>query len=286
MGSSFLITLREGLEVSLVLAILISYLVKTDRSKDVATVWKGAGLAALLCLVCGSAIHIAIGGLHGTANQITEGVIAVAAASVLTWMIFWMRTNARSLGLELRVRVDAATTAMSLAMIAFVATVREGLETALFLLSAQTAEDSGVGVVVGGLAGLGVAAALGWLIYRGGNRIDLRRFFRITGVLLIFFAAGLVGKAVHEFREALGLESGGLVDPAWSIDSGIWADGTFYEFVKGFFGWHKQMEWIRLLAHFAYLFPVLWVFLRPGGANTTRERTMAEGTPPAVRVPG
>ena len=267
MGASFLITLREGLEVSLVLAILISYLVKTGRADETGAVWKGTGLAALLCVVVGIIINAAVGGLHGTANQIVEGCIAVAAAVVLTWMIFWMRTNARTLGSELRQKVDAATTVSALAAIAFVATVREGLETVLFLLSAETGSSTGSEVVLGGLAGLVVSAILGWVIYKGGNRLDLRRFFRVTGVLLILFAAGLVGKAFHEFREALGLESGGLIDPVWTIESGLWADGTFYDFMKGFFGWHKETEAIRLIAYLAYLIPVMWLFVKPAPAT-------------------
>jgi high-affinity iron transporter len=272
MGASFLITLREGLEVSLVLAILISYLVKTGRSGETGAVWKGTGLAALLCVVVGIIINAAVGGLHGTANQIVEGCIAVAAAVVLTWMIFWMRTNARTLGSELRQKVDAATTVSALATIAFVATVREGLETVLFLLSAETGSSSGAEVVVGGLAGLVVSAILGWLIYKGGNRMNLRRFFQVTGVLLILFAAGLVGKAFHEFREALDLHSGGLIDPVWTIESGMWAKGTFYDFMKGFFGWHKETEWIRLIAYVAYLVPVMWLFLK-------KPRAVAPSTP-------
>ena len=277
MGAPFLITLREGLEVSLVLAILISYLVKTGRRHDMGAVWRGAGAAALMCLLVGLIIHAAVGGLHGTVEQIVEGTIAVAAAAVLTWMIFWMRTNARSLGAELRGKVDAATTVGALATVAFVATVREGLETALFLLSAETGSSSGAQVVVGGLFGLGVSAVLGWIIYRGGNRLNLRRFFQVTGVLLILFAAGLVGKAVHEFREALDFHAGGLIDPVWTVRSGLWAEGTFYDFMKGFFGWHSETEWIRLIAYVAYLVPVLWLFLRPApSAPTTTPSTQTQ----------
>ncbi len=274
MGASFLITLREGLEVSLVLAILIAYLVKTGRGSETGAVWRGTGLAVGLCLVVGLVIHAAIGGLHGTANQIVEGSIAVAAAGVLTWMIFWMRSNARTLGSELRGKVDAATGATALAAIAFVATVREGLETVLFLMSAETGSSTGSDVVIGGLAGLVVAAVLGVLVYRGGNRLNLRRFFQITGVLLILFAAGLVGKAFHEFREALGLESGFLIDPVWTIESGLWAKGAFYDFMKGFFGWHKETELVRLVAYFAYLVPVMYAFLKSPRATAapTAER--------------
>lgn len=276
MGASFLITLREGLEVSLVLAILVSYLVKTGRSAEVGGVWRGTGLAVALCVLMGTVIHLAVGGLHGTAEQLVEGFIAVAAAIVLTWMIFWMRSNARSLGSELRQKVDAASTVSALAAIAFVATVREGLETVLFLLSAETGSSSGVEVVIGGLAGLALASILGWVIYRGGNRLNLRSFFQVTGVLLILFAAGLVGKAFHEFREALDLHAGGLIDPAWTVDTGIWASGTFYDFMKGFFGWHAETEWIRLIAYVSYLAPVLWLFLKKGptvsiGSKATKE---------------
>lgn len=273
MGASFLITLREGLEVSLVLAILISYLVKTGRRSEAGAVWQGTGLAAFLCLVVGIAIHAAVGGLNGKVEQVVEGSIATAAAVVLTWMIFWMRTNARTLGAELRGKVDAATTVTALAIIAFVATVREGLETVLFLLSAETGSASGGDVVIGGLAGLAVSAILGYVIYKGGNRLNLKRFFQITGVLLILFAAGLVGKAFHEFREALGLESGVLIDPVWTIESGLWAEGTFYDFMKGFFGWHKETELVRLIAYFAYLVPVMFLFLKPGRPSSSTAST-------------
>ena len=267
MGASFLITLREGLEIAIVLAILISYLVKSGRGEAVSAVWRGSALAAGLCLVVGLVVHLAVGGLHGTVEKAVEGVIAVAAASVLTWMIFWMRTHARSMGTQLRQQVDEATTAGALATIAFVAVIREGLETVLFLLSADTQSASTGSVVTGGLLGLVVAAILGRLVYAGGNKLNLRTFFNVTGILLIFFAAGLVGKAFHEFREMLGLEDGWLVSPAWTISSGPWAEGTFYDFMKGFFGWHNATENVRLIAYFAYLLPVGWLFVRGARNN-------------------
>lgn len=264
MSASFLITLREGLEIALVLAILIAYLVRTGRGSEVGAVWRGSGAAAALCIVLGIGIHIATGGLHGSAEKAVEMVIALAAASVLTWMIFWMRRNARTMGAELRQQVDNATTATALSVIAFVAVLREGLETALFLLSAETSSSSGASVVFGGVAGLVIAAVLGWLFYSGGNKINLRTFFNITGILLLLFAAGLFGKAVHEFREMMSIESGWLWEPAWTVSSGIWAKGTFYDFAKGFFGWHAETERLRLIAYFAYLIPVGYLYLRKG----------------------
>jgi len=267
MGASLLITLREGLEIAIVLAILLSYLVKSNRANEAQAVWRGAGAAAVLCIAAGVVIHLATGGLHGSAEKAVEMVIAAVAASVLTWMIFWMRTHSRSMGAELRQQVDEATTATALAAIAFVAVLREGLETALFLLSAENASSSGSSVVIGGLLGLAVAAVLGRLFYMGGNRINLRTFFNVTGILLILFAAGLVGKAFHEFREMMSIESGWIWQPVWTVESGIWSSGTFYDFMKGFFGWHAETERIRLLAYFAYLIPVGYLFLRGSSSS-------------------
>lgn len=278
MSAAFLITLREGLEISLVLAILVSYMVKNGRSSDLPAVWRGTGLAVLLCIAMGVAVHFAVGGLNGKVEQAVEGTIALAAAAVLTWMIFWMRANARSIGGELRSKVDAASTSRALIAIAFVAVVREGLETVLFLLSADTATSSGSAVVIGGLIGLAVASVLGVVVYKGGNRLNLKVFFNITGVLLIFFAAGLVGKMFHEYRELLGFESGGLVNPAWTIESGLWSSGTFYDFMKGFFGWHNETEWIRLISYAVYLTSVMYLFLRPA------KTVAAKVWPPAKTV--
>ena len=143
-------------------------------------------------------------------------------------------------------KVDGATSARAIMFIAFVAVAREGFETVLFLLGAETGNASGGQVMLGGLLGLAVSAVVGVLVYRFGKNIDLRKFFRITGVLLIFFAAGLVGKAVHEFRELLGLEDGWLFQPVWTITSGPLASGTLYDFLKGLFGWSSDPERIRV----------------------------------------
>ena len=276
MGASFLITLREGLEIALVLAILIAYLVKTDRRSEMVAVWKGAGLAVGFCLAGGVVFHAIVGDFEGKPEQFIEGTIALIAPLVLTWMVFWMRKNSRGLGAELRAQVDRATTARALGAIAFVAVLREGLETVLFLLSAETSSSSGSSVVFGGLLGLGLAAVLGRVVYVGGNRVNLRVFFNVTGVLLILFAAGLFGKFFHEYRELLGFESGWLVQSAWTVSGGAWASGTFYDFVSGFFGWHKEAENVRVIAYFAYLVPIGWLFLRAHGGQTTTKTSADE----------
>ena len=261
MGSSFLITLREGLEASLILAILLTYLKKTDRWADARFDWAGTAAAIGICLVTGVAIFIALDGLNGKVEYAVEGFIALSATAVLTHMIFWMRSHARTLGKELRDKVDASV-GSALAIIAFVAVLREGLETVLFLLSAETATASGSDVVVGGLIGLALSVVIGFGVYRSGNRLNLRTFFNVTAVLLLLFAAGLAGKAVHELRLLISWEAGWLVSSAWTLESGLFATGTFYDFMRGLFGWHKNPENIRVLAYFAYLIPVLLVYLR------------------------
>jgi high-affinity iron transporter len=272
MGSSFLITLREGLEISLVLAILISYLVKSNRGSEQSAVWLGSGIAALLCVALGLAFHFIAGGLNGHVEQAVEGVLATLAASVLTWMVFWMRKNARTLGGELRAKVDAATTTRALVVIAFIAVLREGLETVLFLLSAETASTSGGEVVLGGIIGLAIAAGLGYLVYAGGNKLNLKTFFNITGILLILFAAGLAGKAVHEFRELIEWESGWLISSPWTIASGPFSSGWVHDFLKALFGWASAPERLRVIAYFGYLIPVLWLYLRKGTTGGNNER--------------
>ena len=286
MGASLLITLREGFEISLILAILATYLVKTGRRGALRQVWLGTGIALAGCLAVGLVVNAAVGGLHGKSEQAVEGIIALAACAVLTWMIFWMRRNARSMGGDLRARLDQAATPGAVVIIALVAVVREGLETVLFLLSART-EDSGASgssVVIGGLIGLAIAAALGWATYLGGARINMRYFFNITGVLLVLFAAGLFGKAFHELRELFGFETGWLIEPTWTVASGPFADGSFYDFLKGFFGWAAEPERVRVLAYLAYLVPVLVLFLARDrhSAPGMRNGSHASGSAPAA----
>jgi high-affinity iron transporter len=282
MSAAFLITLREGLEISIVLAILLGYLVKTGRADRTGAVWTGAAVAAVVCLVTGILFNTLVGEFEGKSEQAIEGFLALAAAIVLTWMILWMRKNARSLSGDLRSKVDGATTAGAVTMIAFVAVAREGFETVLFLLGAETGSASGAEVVLGGLLGLAVSAVVGVLVYRFGTNIDLKLFFKITGVLLIFFAAGLVGKAVHELRELVGLEGGWLFDPLWVISSGPLASGTLYDFLKGLFGWSSDPERIRVIAYFAYLVPVLYLFLKPEHPAATQGAAAAPVAEPVA----
>lgn len=266
MGISFLLTLREGLEISLVLAILFAYLAKIDRRDRFPVAWSGVAAAVVACVATGVAFHFLVGDLTGKTEQAVEGTLAFTAAGILTWMIFWMRQNSKGISGELRSRIDSAISgsATTLAFVAFVAVAREGFETVLFLVGAETDGASGTDVVIGGLAGLAVSGVLGLLIYRGGRKIDLGRFFGWTGALLLLFAAGLFAKGVHEFRELLEIEWGLIADQAWTVTTGPLAEGRQVgDFLAGLFGWSPSPERIRVAAYFAYLLPVLAVYKRP-----------------------
>ena len=206
MGSSLLITLREGLEISLVLAIILGYLAKSGRTGYFHRIWLGSGLAVLVCTLTGIAFHVAVGEFEGKSEQFIEGTLAFSAVAVLTWMIFWMRSHARGIKADLQDKLSSAIdrSPWALVAVAFVAVAREGFETVLFLVGAENQGTSGAQVVIGGLIGLAVAAVLGLLIYRGGRHIDLGKFFAWTGGLLLLFAAGLFAKGVHEWAVGRG----------------------------------------------------------------------------------
>ncbi len=265
MGSAFLITLREGLEISLVVAIIAAYLVKTDNRRYLPSMWIGVGAAALASIASGFVFDALIGDFEGRWEQAIEGTLAFLAVAVLTWMIFWMRRNSRNISGDLHAKIDAALgrSPLALTAISFIAVAREGFETALFLIGAETSATSGSAVVLGGFVGLAVSIVIGVAFYAGSARIDLRRFFQYTGLLLILFAAGLFAKGLHEFRELLGIEWSLVSDTVWNVTSGPFAEGsTVHDFFKGLFGWSPNPERIRVAGYLGYLVPVAWFFYR------------------------
>ena len=295
MGSSLLITLREGLEIALVLAIIIAYLKKIGRGDRLGAIWVGSAVAAVACIAAGVLFDQVVGDFEGKWEQFIEGTLAFSATVILTWMIFWMRGHARGIASDLHAKIDGALEGSftALAVVAFVAVAREGFETVLFLLSAETTSSSGADVVIGGLIGLAIASVLGVLFYVGSDRVNLRQFFNWTGLLLIVFAAGLFAKGFHEFRELFGLEGSWYSTPVWEITSGPLATGTTYDFLKGLFGWSSDPERIRVVAYFAFLVPVLWFYFRGGGTRggeTTATADSAQAgagtTSPGTTSPG
>lgn len=262
--------------MALIVAIVLAYLKRLGRERDFRSVWAGTLAAVGLAAGAGVIIFVAVGGLEGKAEEIVEGVAAFAAALVLTWMVFWMRRQARTIKSELQHRVDEAVasgSAVALAAIAFFAVLREGLETALFLLGSSVGQQSSLDQAIGGFAGVALAIATGYLIYKGSRRIDLRSFFKATGVLILLFAAGLLAKGLHEFQE-VGV-FGSVNESVWNVRSIGWLNPSasrFADFLKGLFGWHPAPSLEMVLVYFAYLVPVGFAFL-----SGTR------GMPPVIR---
>ncbi len=261
--SAFLVMLREGVEAAIIVAILLGYLNRLDRRAESRWIWSGVIAAIFASMAVGVALWNTVGGLTGEAEELTEGIIAIVAAGLLTWMIFWMGRQARHVEAHLHTQVDtalAAGGATALGMIAFVAVLREGIESALFLISTTVGAESSSGQLVGGILGLTVAVMIGVAIYAGSSRIDLRAFFRVTGILIILFAAGLVSKGVHEFQE-LGLLPT-LSEHIWDLGILDPSTQTAGRFMKSLFGWTPRPSLLMAIAYVAYLIPVLVIFLR------------------------
>lgn len=265
MGAAFLITLREGMEAALIVAIILAYLRSAERSDRFSVVWSGVGAAVGVSLVAGAIIFAIAGGLPHTAGEIFEGVASFLAVGVLTWMIFWMRRNAIHIKSELQGRVDlalASGSSVALAALSFFVVVREGLETVLFLFSAFQAgsETSGALKFLGAILGLVVAVALGVLIYRGGIRLNLRTFFRVTGILILIVAASLLVYGTHELLEVGAfrfLEDTGLLGPAGVVGA---LTGLINRIVVGLRG---QPNWLEFGAWLVYLAVTGILFFRP-----------------------
>jgi high-affinity iron transporter len=226
---AFAIVLREGFEAALLVGLILGVLNKTGQRQHARAVWMGVGAALGASVVVGAILFAAVGELEGDAEALYEGTAMLLAASVVTWMVFWMRKQARTLGGHLRSQVSSALMAgggLALASVAFIGVAREGLESALFLF-ASVGDDGIVATVVGGALGAAGALTLGLLFYRGTVRLDLRRFFMVTGVLVIGFAAYLIMGGLHELGEAGG---GEILEESGPLLAAIYGIGlaTFY----------------------------------------------------------
>jgi high-affinity iron transporter len=260
--------LREGVEAALIVSIILAYLAKTGNRQHFAKIWIGTIGAIALSLVLGVVIFFTVGELEEPYEQLFEAGAMILAASVLTWMLFWMRRQARNVRGELQAAVDRVLSSGSgwgLALLAFMAVIREGVETALFITGqvfAASAEETGeLSIVVGAVLGLITAAVLGWLIYVGARRINYGTFFRLTGIVLVFIAAGLVSHAVHELVE-IGVIAIGT-QPLFDLTGVLPEDSGIGQILRALFGYSSAPELITVVAYLAYLIPVLIFYLRP-----------------------
>ena len=254
MLTSLLITLREGLEAALIVGIILAYLAKTRRADSSRYVWLGAGLAVIASLAAGTAIYVTAGDLSGRAEQVFEGSAMLLAAGVLTWMIFWMRREAANVRTGLQSQIDsrlARGSWLGIATLAFVAVAREGIETVLFLFAASRTAESPFWATLGGVIGLVAAIGIGYVLYRGTARLNLRTFFGVTSVILIVFAAGMLSHAVHEFVEA-GLVPG-IVEPVWDTGTVLSDKSGAGRFLASLFGYSNDPSFSEVVAWSLYL---------------------------------
>ncbi|RZS90894.1 high-affinity iron transporter [Motilibacter rhizosphaerae] len=264
MLATFVIGLREGLEAALIVGLVAAFLRRNGRLDALRWVWAGVGAAAALCVAVAVALQVVSAELPQRAQEGLETVIGVVAVVAVTWMLLWMRTHARGLKGDLESAAGAALASGSvraLVGMAFLAVLREGLETAVFLLAAFNASGSPATAGTGALLGLAAATALGWGIYRGGVRIDVGRVFRVTGVVLAVVAAGLVVTALHTAHEAGWLLAGQAqaLDLSWLVRPGT----VLSSLLTGVLGLQPRPTVVEVVGWVAYLVPVLLVITRP-----------------------
>jgi len=263
MTAIYLIGLREGLEITLVVSILVAFLVKSDRKPLLRLVWAGVALAVALSVGFAVLLQVGIARLSSTHQELFEAIASFVAVAFVTWMIFWMRRMARHMGRELRGRMEDAIAVgpVAIAGVAFLAVIREGLETSiLFYAAAQGTADS-VRPLLGITLGLLTAVVLGWLLYLSAVRINLSTFFTWTGALLVLVAAGIFKYGFHDLQESNAL--GGLDHHAFDVTSAFPPEAWYSELLRGMVNFTPAPTVIETVAWLAYGIPVLVLFLWP-----------------------
>ncbi|WP_067496420.1 iron uptake transporter permease EfeU [Actinoplanes sp. TFC3] len=271
MLATYLIGLREGLEATLVVSILIAFLVKSDRKDRLVQVWGGVAVAVVLSVLFGWLLSYTETTLLQSYDQqeLFEAITSLLAVCFVTWMIFWMRRAARSIAGELRGKLhDAlAVGSMAVALMAFLAVVREGLETSLIFYSAVQGASSNTGPLLALVAGIASAVVIGWLMYATAVRINLSVFFTCTGALLILVAAGILKYGAHDFQEAGVL--GGLNHLAYDISGALDPNAWYTALLTGMFNITPTASVLETVVWAAYGIPVLALFLWPVTTSST-----------------
>lgn len=271
MLANYLIGLREGLEAALVVGILVAYLVRTGHGDKLRLLWAGVASAIGLSLAAGALLTFSSRSMSFKAQETFGGVMSILAVGFVTWMIFWMRRTARNLKGELHGKLDAALAmgGFALAVTAFIAVAREGLETALFVWTAVQATGDSASPVAGAMLGLATSVVLGYLLYRRAVHLNLATFFRSTGAGLVIVAAGVLAYGFHDLQEAGYLVGGGLsrvtIDASGILPPSSWW-GTLF---KGLFSISVAPSRLESGVWLAYLVPTVYLFLRPSGGRST-----------------
>jgi high-affinity iron transporter len=280
---SFVIGLREGLEAALIVAIIAAFL-RANGSLDLLRwVWFGVGAAVTVCLGVGIALRVASQNLPSRQQERLETIIAAVAVGMVTYMVVWMRRHAAGIKTQLEGAVGSALdagTAWALVTMAFLAVMREGFETAVFLVAAFNESDNPRASASGALVGILAACLLGYAIYRGGLRINLARFFRVTGVVLVVVAAGLVVAALHSAHEAGWIDAGQqhVLDLRWLVDPG----SVRSSLLTGVLGLQPRLVVVELAGWLVFVVPMVVFVLWPAGRPVPRRAVVIGGAATAV----
>lgn len=271
---SLLLSLREGLEAALIIGIVLGALRKFNHAQLSSIVWAGSLVAVVASFATALVLNFLGASLEGSSEMVFEGATFFLAAAVLTWMIFWMSHQSRTIKGELEAGVRKATLQSGMGglfFLAFISVLREGVELALFLTASALATNLHQ-TILGALLGLAGATILGWTLFATTLRLNLQRFFQITGALLILFAAGLVASSVHEFIE-LGWVPG-IISHMWNLNPILSQNSTAGQILKTLFGYNAQPSLTEALAYIAY-FAAIGFGLRRAAASLPSMKVQA-----------
>ncbi|MDP9237880.1 MAG: FTR1 family protein [Chloroflexota bacterium] len=259
---SFLVTLREGIEIALVVTILLGYLRNINQKRHFREIWIGVAAATLLSLAFGAVLEVTSHELDGPVLETFEGFTMLFAVGVLTWMVFWMKRQSAGMSSELRHQIDDALShgsVVALALLAFSAVSREGIETALFLFAGSTSATSDAQFWIGGAFGFAIAVAAGAVLYYGAARLPLRQFFLASGIVVIVLAAGLLSNGLAE------LHSAGVIDHLgsrpWDADGIVSMSSTAGKFLHTVLGYDSEPAIAQIVLYCAYLLAVLSAYM-------------------------
>ena len=258
---ALLVTLREGIEIALIVTILLGYLRKIDQKRHFREIWMGVGCAVVLAVAFGAALEITSRELSGRVLEAFEGTTMLFAVAVLTWMVFWMKRQAAGISGELRHQIDTALSGgsvIALALLAFSAVAREGFETTLFLFAGST-NTSGAEFVGGGIIGFVIAGIAGVVLYYGAARLPLKQFFLASGVVVILLAAGLLSNGLDKLQAAQIITNLGA--RPWDFESSLSMSSTLGKFLHTVLGYEATPAMAQIIAYFGYVIVVLGAYL-------------------------
>ncbi|ERK71475.1 iron uptake transporter permease EfeU [Leifsonia aquatica] len=279
MLANYLIGLREGLEMALIVTILIAYVVKVGRKDVLSKLWVGVGIALVVPLGIGALLTWGPYGLSFQAQEIVGGGLSVVAVAFVTWMIFWMGKTARSMKTLLHEKLDSVLVGAGwgVVILAMLSVGREGIETALFVWATVDSVGGGWEPFVGALLGLLTAAVLGFLLYRGMVRINLGTFFAWTGAFLILVAGGVLAYGIGDLQEAGVIPGAGI--HAYDISAAIPASSWYGTVLAGAVNFNPSPTWLQVIAWFGYIIVVSFFYVR---AQRTAHRKPAKAEAPGA----